>query len=268
MHLSQTHQRIISTIAIVCILLAIANSTIIALIVLAILLGLAAYEASNLIKLNKQASIAVGLALGTVGSLPFAIHLKWLDSFDSLWVLISAVLLLCLLGTTGAHHALGKFLKALQMSLMGIWIAATGFCALNLYWLPESIFNIVFVIVVVAASDIGAWAIGRTFKGPKLLASISPNKTWSGALGGFTIAALIGTILGIFTFHEMLWTSLWVAGTTAIVSQIGDLAISFLKRKANVKDTGRLIPGHGGLLDRIDGHLLALPYIFWVSLWL
>ena len=111
------------------------------------------------------------------------------------------------------------------------------------------------------ASDIGGFIFGKLFKGPKLT-RISPNKTYAGCLGSiFFTLIIVSTFfnfsLGLFN-HNILFTGLVVS----IFCQIGDLIFSFIKRKAKVKDTGNLLPGHGGVLDRLDGIFLGVPISF------
>ena len=118
--------------------------------------------------------------------------------------------------------------------------------------------NVLFVVLIVWSSDIGAYLLGRLLGGPKLAPVISPGKTWTGALGGLIAAGLVGVVAA------MLWQAAWwpaalVAGLLGLVSQAGDLVESAAKRYFGVKDSGRLIPGHGGLLDRLDGLLAAAP---------
>ena len=109
-----------------------------------------------------------------------------------------------------------------------------------------------------AASDIGGFIFGKIFKGPKLI-KISPNKTVSGSFGALILTIIVIKIsIFYFTgsFNIML---IFVAIITSIFCQLGDLFFSFLKRKAKLKDTGNFFPGHGGVLDRLDGILLGLP---------
>ena len=130
-------------------------------------------------------------------------------------------------------------------------------CAVaGLVWLRGDLLvgrsNIVFLVLVVWASDIGAYATGRWIGGAKLAPAISPGKTWSGAAGGLVAAVLVGVAgssAGGYAWGGML------AGGFGLLAQSGDLAESALKRRFGVKDSGTLIPGHGGLLDRLDGHL-------------
>jgi phosphatidate cytidylyltransferase len=109
-----------------------------------------------------------------------------------------------------------------------------------------------------AASDIGGYIAGKLFKGPKLT-KISPNKTVSGSLGSLIFTIMTFTILIFYFTKNFNFTIIIIAIMTSIFCQIGDLFFSFLKRKAAIKDTGNFFPGHGGVLDRIDGILLGIP---------
>jgi len=113
--------------------------------------------------------------------------------------------------------------------------------------------NVAFVVAIVWASDIGAYLAGRLAGGPRLAPRISPGKTWSGAAGGFVAATLVG-LAAATTPHAV-----GVAAVIGVASQAGDLFESWLKRRFGVKDSSALIPGHGGLLDRLDGLLFAAP---------
>ena len=109
-----------------------------------------------------------------------------------------------------------------------------------------------FILVVVWSSDIGAYAVGRLVGGRRLAPSISPGKTWSGAAGGLAASIVLGGFMAGFTVGNLV-----VAAVLGAVSQLGDLGESALKRRYGVKDSGHLIPGHGGLLDRLDGLMAA-----------
>lgn len=120
--------------------------------------------------------------------------------------------------------------------------------------------NVLFLFVIVWASDIGAYMAGRMLGGPKLAPGISPNKTWSGAIGGLAAAVAAGLICALsFTPGAAILAVTAVALLLSVASQAGDLLESAIKRHFKVKDTSSLIPGHGGLLDRLDGVLAAAP---------
>ena len=106
------------------------------------------------------------------------------------------------------------------------------------------------------STDIGGYTFGKLFKGKKLT-KISPNKTYSGLIGSLLISVFVSFIF--FRNLDLTINYLAITIILSIISQIGDLLISFLKRKAKIKDTGKFLPGHGGLLDRIDGILFAIP---------
>ena len=117
------------------------------------------------------------------------------------------------------------------------------------------------LLLTCVASDIGGYVIGIFLKGPKIT-KISPNKTFSGALGSilFSIITFYGLfILILNNFHYKL---IFIAILTSLANQLGDLFFSYLKRQAKVKNTGNFLPGHGGILDRLDGILLGLPVGF------
>ena len=117
---------------------------------------------------------------------------------------------------------------------------------------------ILFILSICILTDVGGIFFGKLIGGKKLT-KISPNKTIAGSIGGFTLSFLCLLFFLAFISNYSLFNLLILAIATSFFSQIGDLFVSFLKRKAEVKDTGKILPGHGGMLDRIDGILLGLP---------
>ena len=117
------------------------------------------------------------------------------------------------------------------------------------------------LLFLIWASDIGAYAAGKTFGKHKLAPKISPGKTWEGWAGGFLLTLLTGWALGYLLPDMPLTHRLVAAGVVAVFAPLGDLAESMLKRSVGVKDSGRIMPGHGGLLDRFDAFLLVLPVL-------
>ncbi len=111
------------------------------------------------------------------------------------------------------------------------------------------------------ASDIGGYVFGKILQGPKLT-KISPKKTYSGALGSLFLTGVIMSFLFFNFIQPFNLKIILVAIVTSIFCQIGDLIFSLIKRKANMKDTGKILPGHGGVLDRLDGILLGMPFGF------
>ena len=124
---------------------------------------------------------------------------------------------------------------------------------------------VLFVMLCVWATDIGAYFTGRRVGGPKLAPKISPNKTWAGLGGGVVSAAIVGGICTIFSpYPPSIFAGIDLGILLALISQGGDLFESWLKRRVGAKDSGTLIPGHGGLLDRVDGMVVALPVYAWL----
>ena len=122
--------------------------------------------------------------------------------------------------------------------------------------------TILFILLIgCIASDIGGFIFGKIFNGPKLT-KISPKKTYAGSLGSIILTLLVVSSLFFYSTQSFEFNILIIAFATSVSCQIGDLFFSFLKRKAKIKDTGNFLPGHGGVLDRIDGILLGIPIGF------
>ena len=127
---------------------------------------------------------------------------------------------------------------------------------------------IYFVLIISVATDLGGYIFGKIFKGPKLT-KISPNKTYSGVLGSYFISFILSSIYFYFFKHYFIKNSfieiLIIVFLISTISQLGDLTLSYFKRLSNLKDTGNLIPGHGGILDRIDGIIFAFPAFYFLT---
>jgi len=134
------------------------------------------------------------------------------------------------------------------------------------YKLSIDFFGILFVILICVSTDIGGYVVGKTFKGPKLT-KISPNKTYAGMMGGYLFSLICLKIIIDYTNYSVLQVNFFlVIILISTVSQIGDIIISFFKRISKIKNTGKIIPGHGGLLDRIDGMIFAFPIYYLIDL--
>ena len=141
----------------------------------------------------------------------------------------------------GFVYALAAFAASVVVRLDPVW----GFSAL------------MFILLVVWMTDIGGYFAGRGIGGPKLWPRVSPKKTWAGAVGGFVLSLAVA---GGFAANGLgkLMPLLLIAAVLTVLSQLGDLFESAVKRKFGVKDSGQIIPGHGGLLDRLDGYVFAV----------
>jgi phosphatidate cytidylyltransferase len=119
--------------------------------------------------------------------------------------------------------------------------------------------NLLFLLLLIWASDIGAYLVGRLIGGPRLAPLISPGKTWSGASGGIAAALAVGWGAVWTTTGTLAWTTV-IALIICVIGQLGDLTESWAKRRFGVKDSGTIIPGHGGLLDRLDALIAVAPF--------
>jgi len=135
--------------------------------------------------------------------------------------------------------------------MLFIWMLYQGYGMGSLLWM----------LVIVALTDVGAFFVGKAM-GHTPFCSTSPNKTWEGVAGGFATGTLIGAFAGTGLMDISFFTALLISLLASAASIFGDLFESWLKRRAGVKDSGKLLPGHGGALDRIDGYLFAGIVIF------
>ena len=180
--------------------------------------------------------LAIGLALLGAGIVFWSargrpdLHPEW-TAFGALWVTLPCI---CLL-----------------------WLARGG---------PNSRATLLWVLAVVWATDIGAYVVGRTLGGPRLAPRWSPRKTWAGLAGGVACAALAGWATAVWLGISPALPLVLLSAGLAIVEQFGDLAESVAKRRFGVKDSSGLIPGHGGLLDRLDGLLAVIPVVALLTL--
>ena len=126
----------------------------------------------------------------------------------------------------------------------------------------------IFIIFICIFTDLGGFIFGKLFKGPKLT-KISPNKTYIGVFGSFILPVLLCLILSNYInidYTEIIkFNSISLILTISLISQLGDLIISYFKRVAKIKDSGKIIPGHGGILDRLDGIIFVIPILYFLT---
>jgi len=227
-----------------------------------VLAGLGVFEWANLAGFRSAAAkaayvvayAAIGYALLNAPSLWLAV----LEGVVAFWFLAAVVVLTF---PASDRVLVGPVLiPAGYVAFIGAWLALVVLLVAGGPWL------ILWVLIVVWAADIGAYFAGRQFGRRKLAFLVSPGKTWEGALGGTLLSLLLGSVMGITvpalqTLAPEAWR--WVVGSLviAVVSIFGDLFESALKRARGVKDSGGLFPGHGGMLDRVDSLIAALPCV-------
>ncbi|WP_428484035.1 phosphatidate cytidylyltransferase [Rhodopila sp.] len=191
-------------------------------------------------------------------SLPLAVFLAALGEAGFAVALLALITLLgCIRrGAQGNDRAIRR--------LLPFGVPYIGLGAVALIWLrglPGDGRNAVIVLLLVIwATDVGAYVAGRAIGGRRIAPGISPGKTWSGSVGGLFAGMAVGFLAaGLLNAADVRWLSALLAGLIGCVGQAGDLFESALKRRFNVKDSGSMIPGHGGLLDRLDAVLAAAP---------
>lgn len=175
-----------------------------------------------------------------------------------------SIFLMILGGTIVAYiHAKTEIRR--NLLILGVPYIALGVGAVS--WLYNSIGAEVtfWFLCTVWAVDIGGYVVGCSLKGPKLAPKISPNKTWSGLIGGVIFSIAASTIF-CYAYNVMEGAYLYgfLAAMFAIIAQIGDLVESHIKRSLNLKDSSNLIPGHGGVFDRVDGLIFAAPFCYFI----
>jgi phosphatidate cytidylyltransferase len=189
--------------------------------------------------------------LATTGAVALAIAAPFLALGNinaALVVLALGVIAVAFRSSAPRSWAIGGFLYAAAAQMSSIVVRldrSEGFIAL------------VFIFLVVWCTDIGGYFAGRTIGGPKLWPRVSPNKTWAGAAGGFVVSLLVAAGFAMNGFGRMA-PLLLIAAALSVASQLGDLFESAVKRRFGVKDSSHIIPGHGGLMDRLDGYVAAV----------
>jgi phosphatidate cytidylyltransferase len=164
-----------------------------------------------------------------------------------------------------------RMTKTIEYKIFGTLFLLFSFYTVY-FFRDRDLLDFLLILIICVTTDIGGYIFGKIFKGPKLI-KISPNKTYAGMIGSFLLSIITSYLFAIkydYTFlqNQNLFEDFYFIFLVFIissVSQIGDLTISYFKRLSKIKNTGNIFPGHGGLLDRIDGMIFAFPFIFVIS---
>lgn len=224
-----------------------------------------AWEWGGLMGLGTQSrrrwayTLLVGAALAAAWLVPGRERLlPWLLGAAVLWWLFAAALLPGFPGNFERHRP-----GPLSMGLLGLLLTTSTLLALaSLHAMPDGALRLLYSLFIVFAADTGAYLAGRSFGRRKLAPQVSPGKTVEGAIGGLLLCAAWALTAGVYVFRpEAGQVGLLLALTlvVAVLSIVGDLTESMFKRVAGLKDSGSLLPGHGGILDRVDSILAAAP---------
>ena len=206
--------------------------------------------------------LCVGRMLDPVGGVMIAGVVAGIGAVVLGYAPVAVLLVLCAAAIAGIVSALLGEDSRVFLGC-GLGAALVGGCGISLVWLrllePGGLPIIVWLVLAIWLTDICAFFSGRAVGGPKLAPTISPNKTWAGLIGGVAAAAVWSVAWGSWQQVESLAALALIGAGTAVLAQLGDLGVSMVKRRFGAKDSGSLIPGHGGLLDRMDGFIGAAP---------
>ena len=207
--------------------------------------------------------IAAGYGFGAPGPMGYGAGLLLLVAERDEWLLLAAVALIALVLAMRTDE-LAQSLPRASLRLMGIlYVFGTWKCAVLIRNHTPAGHWLMFALLVNWSGDIGAYYVGRAFGRRKLAERVSPKKTWEGTIGSLAASTLMaGAYLVHFVGGVTVFQAVALTLTTNAAGQLGDLAESAMKRGAGVKDSGTLLPGHGGMLDRVDSTLFALPVVY------
>lgn len=221
-------------------------------LVLFALILLCGWEWVQLIPLKKY-TYFFPLLLALANFLAYRYPDLFVLSGAALWLLM----ILAIVSFPKTQHVWGKPAVVTLLGLVFMPLCFVSLTYLHLFYRGNALF--VYLLLLVWANDTGAYFSGKYFGKRRLIPAVSPNKTWAGLLGGMTLAAAVS--FAAFVYFEGENVTLWMiqSAATLFMATMGDLFISMLKRRVNCKDTGHLLPGHGGLLDRLDSLIAAAP---------
>ena len=186
--------------------------------------------------------------------------------FNSLHIMTASLLIMGTLSAIEFLNLTNRIIKNklsffFLNSIFIFYVSIFSISFFILYNFQQSKFILLILLIGCISSDIGGYLFGKILKGPKLT-KISPNKTIAGALGSFVLTCTVMSGIIYYKINIFNFSILFTGLLTSFFCQLGDLFFSYLKRKAKLKDTGNLLPGHGGILDRLDGVFFGIPFGF------
>lgn len=255
---------------------------------LAMASALAAWEFYRIARAAGQTPMT-DLGCAIAGLIPLAVHARYLQIVEPRLSYFAVALLVVMSATVWARGVSGRPVSAMASTVFGAIYTggmlsfgyalryhdyALGGASIGPVPLASGAVLLGLPLLITWASDIGAFFVGRTLRGPKLIPSVSPGKTRSGAVGGLAASVLVAWLYVRFALQPVAQLALTTGGIVifglliSVAAQLGDLVESLIKREAGVKDSSGLLPGHGGVLDRIDSLFFVLPVAHLLLGWL
>lgn len=231
-------------------------------IVVSVFIAIALWEFFNMIE-SKAVKLfkTFGLLIGTF--IPVSIYFRFpvKEGWQFLFIVVGLFLLFILELTKKEYH---QPVLSISATVFGILYISWCFSFLiRIRQLPDGVALAGFLLAVTKSSDIGAYFIGKKFGKTPLIQRVSPQKSLEGATGGFLLSLVVGAVFSIFVKDLLFfWEKLFLTAVLAIISQLGDLFESLIKRDCNIKDSGNILPGMGGVLDVIDSIIFTAPTFY------
>ncbi|WP_225047476.1 phosphatidate cytidylyltransferase [Lacticaseibacillus kribbianus] len=224
---------------------------------------LAVIGMSEIFIMRKRIIMSLDFLLASIGVLLVTLpdHMfAWLPQFITRLDLIYVIVVLLLLHTVASKNK--TTYDDAGIATLSLFYIGTGFHNLVAVRNDAGLDTLLFAMIIVWLTDSGAYFVGRAFGKHKLWPAISPNKTWEGSVGGNVVALIFAAIyLQFFPQVYAFWPMMGIALFLSVIGSLGDLIESALKRYYGVKDSGKILPGHGGILDRFDSLLIVLPML-------
>jgi len=214
-------------------------------------------KSNTLLRVLTSLALLVGLALIVLTEkyIPKAHIVRWISMLIVMGGIVETIV--CFVKTSAKNFRQNSVLfSAFLMWLIVILCSA--------YVVGARPWIMLWMLMIIVGADVGAWFFGLIFGGDKMWEKISANKTWSGQIGGIICGTGMSLVYGLIGTHTFMSNLLWVGISVSLLSQYGDLTASFIKRKLDIKDFSNLLPGHGGIMDRIDGWIYVLPLIWFM----
>jgi len=237
---------------------------------LLVFLALSVFTLYEFYKMGFKSRIRPQLLLGLVlGGLIFIVNYFFAIGKLGPFIFLGLIPLVLSVFIIELYRNHNKPIHNIAFTLLGLIYVAFPFALLNYFVLSYSSYRIGYqshlligFFALTWANDSGAYAFGVSIGRNKLFPRISPKKSWEGLIGGFFVTTLMAWLLSLFFLEVSLFHWMMIAFITAVMSIFGDLVESMFKRSIGVKDSGKFLPGHGGILDRFDSVLLAIPVVF------